>query len=132
MAAQAGVWSEDGQEWQTECITDVAIHAHSLTFRTRQLGLLALLQPGSGLLPLADWRLRPLGGPQPAAVALDLLTGAHQRLSNIAQRQSGAAACCPWLSGTCVGRGGPAAYECGLLVDQQLFHLGHHKPEESS
>jgi len=83
VAAQAGVWSEEGQEWQTECITDVAIHAHSLTFRTRQLGLLSLLQPGSSVLPWADWRLRPLGGPQPAAVALDLLTGAHQRFWNI-------------------------------------------------
>ena len=113
MAAQAGVWSEDGQEWQTESITDVAIHAHSLTFRTRQLGLLSLLQPGSSVLPWADWRLRPLGGPQPAAVALDLLTGAHSASGLFVQRQSGPAACCPRLSGTYVGWGGAAACECG-------------------
>ena len=70
------MWSEDGQEWQTECVTDVAVHAHSLTFRMCQLGLLALLQPGSDVLPMAEWRLRPLGGPQPMTVALDLLLGA--------------------------------------------------------
>ncbi len=74
-----GVWSAEARAWQPELVDEVAVDGGRLTFRSRMLGALALLQPRGAVLPFAAWRLRPRGGPVPARVALDLVLGAPRR-----------------------------------------------------
>ena len=73
---QVGIWSEERQEWQPEHIAEAAVTAATVHFRARRLGAFALLQPCSALLPYSAWCLRPMGGPAPTRIALNVTTGA--------------------------------------------------------
>ena len=73
---QVGVWSEECQEWQPEHVAEAAVTGATVQFRARRLGAFALLQPCSALLPYSAWCLRPIGGPAPSKIALNVTTGA--------------------------------------------------------
>ncbi len=73
---QVGWWDHETQCWRQNGITDIQLDlaSGSLSFRTTNLGAIAVIQSRTKLLPYSSWSVRPTGGRGGKTAAVTLVT----------------------------------------------------------